>query len=785
MLLKTYFLKIRKTPIKRALLCLLLFQSIFTHAQIILSPDTTVCFNYSGTLQAISANESYMAADDQHDSLRSIGFTFDFYGQSYTELVISGNGYITFDLTQANNYSPWAINAAVPNPGNVPQNAIMAPWHDINTAVGGYISYGMSGIAPNRKFTVTWCSIAMYSCTSDLFTSQVILYEGSNKIEMFIQDKPLCIGWNGGAAIQGLVDASSTNFEIVDDPVLLIPRNWPLPWTATNEGWEFIPNGPNDYLYNQITYIPINTGLNQWSDLFGTILGQGSSLPISISSTSTFIATITGNCIATSTTDTVTINITNPTVTLGPDISLACNTDTIIYPQISGATSPYTYLWSTGSIDSFLLVDSTNVYSITITDSEGCQTIDEILISTFPAPAIILENSLTIPCGSDTLIDPIIYGGTAPYTYLWNTGDTDSMLSIGDGLYYITVTDANGCFGLDTIELIYDAPPEINLGLNYNIACNTTTLINPIVISGTQPYNYMWNNGSNDPTISVGGGSYNLTVTDIYGCTDTDTIIITEESPPIATISGGGSICDDGTTTSVSFNFNGLLPWSLTYTNGSFSSTINNIDSSNYSLITSNGGQYNIVVAEDPNTCQANIIGENINITINPLPEPIIIPGFYEIYPEEEVSLTAGVYSYYWWYDQNDSLISENEILIADTTMTTYVIVEDDQGCIGISDLAIVESIPRVNLFIPNTFTPNGDEHNDLLVTIANHIESFYMIITNRWGEVVYSTNDINKFWDGKFKGKAVEQGAYTYQVNIIGKDKRPFNTSGIVNAIY
>ena len=69
---------------------------------------------------------------------------------------------------------------------------------------------------------------------------------------------------------------------------------------------------------------------------------------------------------------------------------------------------------------------------------------------------------------------------------------------------------------------------------------------------------------------------------------------------------------------------------------------------------------------------------------------------------------------------------------------------------------------------MPNTFTPNGDEHNDLLVTIGNKIDIFNMIITNRWGDIVYTTNNINKYWDGKWKGIAVPQGVYSYKVNLI-----------------
>ena len=76
-----------------------------------------------------------MQIDDMHDVVVPIGFDFDFYGNTYAHCVVSGNGYITFDTTVASTGSPWAINAAIPNPGVQPENAIMAPWQDIKTGV--------------------------------------------------------------------------------------------------------------------------------------------------------------------------------------------------------------------------------------------------------------------------------------------------------------------------------------------------------------------------------------------------------------------------------------------------------------------------------------------------------------------------------------------------------------------------------------------------------------------------------------------------------------------------
>ena len=362
---------------------------------------------------------------------------------------------------------------------------------------------------------------------------------------------------------------------------------------------------------------------------------------------------------------------------------------------------------------------------------------------------------------------------------------TPSNSILGSNTITYNLTDANGCSDVETQTITVHETPNVSLGADTEIPCRSSITITPTINGGTLPYNYLWNDGSSNPNLNASGGTITVTVTDINGCTDSDDVIITQDITPTVTISGGGAICNDGTTTHIDFTFNGLLPWNLTYANGNISETINNINTSNYSITTSNPGQYNIILADDPNACEADIIGENITIILNPLPTPIINPSFYELYPGEEISLTAGTYSHYWWYDNNDSLISENKDLIVDSSLITYLIVETNEGCIGTSPTSVIEYIPRVELFIPNAFTPNGDEHNDLLVTTGNNIATFNMIITNRWGEVVYTTNNINKFWDGKFKGNPAKQGAYIYYIDIIGVDKRPFNTTGTVNIIY
>ena len=419
-----------------------------------------------------------------------------------------------------------------------------------------------------------------------------------------------------------------------------------------------------------------------------------------------------------------------------------------------------------------------------------------LLITIHPDP-IINFPSIDDMCVDDSPLNLNIAtpgGGTYSGNGVSSNIFSPASASIGSNTISYNLTDLNGCSGFGSQTITVNEKPSFDLGPDMQIPCRTTFNISPTINGGSLPYNYLWSDGSINSELTTSGGSINLTLTDSNGCVAIDDIIITQDITPIATISGGGEICDDGTTSDMNFTFNGILPWNLTYTyssteiNGlptSVSSTINNINSNSYLISTSIPGLYNIVIADDPNECEADIIGENLSIVLLPVPTPKIEPEFYEIFTGEDVTLTSGTYSSYSWFNIDDSILSDNEFLVVDSTLEVYVIVESTDGCFGTSSNAIVNFIPKVELFIPNTFTPNGDEHNDMLVTVGKNIQIFNMIISNRWGEIVFASDEINKLWDGKLNGDAIEQGSYSYKVDIIGTNNRPFSRSGIINVVY
>ena len=415
----------------------LLLSVFIINAQVIISNDTMFCSSQPHDLYAMSAEQSAMNQDDQHDVVVPIGFDFDFYGGTYDKCVVSGNGYITFDTSVASTWSPYSINQAIPNPGSMPENAILAPWQDIDVGVSGSIYYGTTGIAPNRRFTVTWCAIAMFSCNQMLHTSQAVLHEGSNKIEMFIQDKPLCITWNGGAAIQGLVDATSTNFDIVDDPVLLLPRNWPLTWTATNEGWEFLPNGATSYNINAIAYQPIIAGLATWTDALGNVLGTGPTLNVTPTNTTTYYCSISGSCAGATLTDSVTIGIIGCFgMNLTPIDASCLGTDgeIVVAPTLGTTSPPWTIelqdfngsnvqtannvMTTTHTFSNVV----TGPYIVKVTQPNGYSAQDTVIMSQIQNPLSVGTNYSHVKCynGSDASISVLPTGGALPYQFFMN-----------------------------------------------------------------------------------------------------------------------------------------------------------------------------------------------------------------------------------------------------------------------------------------------------------------------------------------------------------------------------
>ncbi|OQA51131.1 MAG: hypothetical protein BWY47_00202 [Bacteroidetes bacterium ADurb.Bin302] len=180
--------------------------------------------------------------DDTWSSIVNLPFNFCFFGSYYNQIVVGSNGVISFNIAYAQGTCPWAFSATCPS-SSLPLNSIFGPYHDIKPSIGSNsIRWEVSGTYPCRTFAVKFYEVPMYNCTSLKATHQIVLYEGTNVIEVYMQNKPICSTWNNGVAVVGIQNASGTLGYTPSG------RNTSQ-WTATNEAWRFTPNGSNNYAF--------------------------------------------------------------------------------------------------------------------------------------------------------------------------------------------------------------------------------------------------------------------------------------------------------------------------------------------------------------------------------------------------------------------------------------------------------------------------------------------------------------------------------------------------------
>lgn len=182
--------------------------------------------------------------DDSYSGVIPIGFDFDYFGTVHNEMIISTNGYVSFNLNLANTYSPWNVTAQIAQPNFTVTNSIFASYHDMNNSNQiGSITYSIVGFAPYRKFVVMFEDQPHFQCAQLRSTFQLILYETLNFIDVQIVEKPICTSWNGGNALVGIINEDGTS-------TLTPPGRNTSAWTTTLEGWRFArPFEVNNYYY--------------------------------------------------------------------------------------------------------------------------------------------------------------------------------------------------------------------------------------------------------------------------------------------------------------------------------------------------------------------------------------------------------------------------------------------------------------------------------------------------------------------------------------------------------
>ncbi len=774
----------------------------------IIENDTTICLGASRTLHALNTTGlpvgTALTVDDIHSNIISLSFPFTFYGNAYTQCVVSTNGFISFNLGRANQFSNWLVAPAGggvggPIPGNYDVvNSICGQFSDIlPSPTAGLISYTYAGIFPNRKFIVTFSDVPMFACTSLTTSFQMVLFEGSNIIEIHTRTKPICTTWPTppGVAIEGLQNDLGSSAAVVAG------RNYPSVWTVSRDSRRFTPSGINNYTIDSIPYgaIPLagNTGFT-WYTLPNTILGTTNTLTVTPTRTTTYY--VRQVAFSDTTFDSVRVIVggnpqigsvtpTNPSYCNASDGNLVLHgLDPLVSYDVhysrNGVSQPGFAANSSVAGDVTipnLTSGNYNFISVSIGVCAPGNVVGPYTLSNPPIP-VDFTSVLKPSCGG---IDTVIFTNITPtpgtINYSWTFGDggtsnlkNPSHVYAAQNVYSVSLTADNG-FCQDSIRKNIDTrhPLHANFYVDYDTACigqvlnfhDTSTFV-----TGTAAPTYFWDFG--DGTTGTGNapihsytasGLYHvrMVITDFVPCTDTARKDIYVNVTPVTTFTTNPSSLCEGQGSVFTGNFAGVVPKSYEWT-FSDGTIIYNQNPINHAFDSS--GIYNIKLSTHYDFCPDTFFATDVAVhpypNVNLGPDTSLCPGSESIVLRDLVYTNGGA-QYAW----NTGSVAPSINVSVDGIYSATKTVD---GCAATDSITILKSC---YLDIPNSFTPNGDGINDYFLPrslLSRGATTYKMSVYNRWGQLIFESTSLNgRGWDGTFNDKAQPQGAYVYIIDV------------------
>lgn len=465
------------------------------------------------------------------------------------------------------------------------------------------------------------------------------------------------------------------------------------------------------------------------------------------------------------TADTITLTLGSVTVDLGNDTILCDGIGLVLNAQNAGAS----YAWQDGSSNQTFTVSSDGTYWVDVLNG-SCSNSDTIHVNFIGSPIVDLGADVT-SCNLALTLDAQNGGST----FEWQDGSTNQTFNTTSaGTYWVEVTGPNGCASTDSIVLSLGSI-TVNLG-NDTVLCNSSTLVLDAQNAGS---NYTWQDGSTNQTLSLSAaGTYWVTVIDAQGCTASDTISV-EFGESLASFTYADTVgCAPFSvlfTDLSSTNQGSITQWSWDFGDNS-TSTLQNpahayTSSSVYTvtLTVTNGLGCSASTSED---IEVNVYNQPLaEFTYNPIPAIVDQDVFF-------VDQSLNATSWSWDFGDNSTSTGQNPVhTYANSGNFTVTLIVSNEECIDSAAVQVV-ILEELLYYIPNAFTPDGDEFNQTfqpIFTTGFDAYDFNMRIFNRWGETIFESKDATIGWDGSYNGQLVQTGTYIWTIEFkeIMSDKR------------
>lgn len=408
-------------------------------------------------------------------------------------------------------------------------------------------------------------------------------------------------------------------------------------------------------------------------------------------------------------------------------------------------------------------------YTIRVRNGTACfDSIIVNLIQAFPDLVITSSGFTNATCSGlpDGTVTVSVAGGKVPYQYSTNSINFQpaAIFNVNAGTYTITVKDANGCTAVSAPQIVV---------LDNSVTLSTTPVA--VICEGrstnlsavTNANSVLWSPAASlsnpriiDPVASpVVSTMYYITATTGV-CDRKDSLFLPVNPAPHANAGADSSICF-GASIKLAASGGVIYHWEPS----TYLSSVNVYDPEVVEPVTIT---YNLSVI-DANGCNS-LTKDPITITVLP-PAKLTAVADTSVAIKQPLQLNAidvnhtGFINYTWTpgKDLNNPFIKNPVAIITDATTFFVVTASTANHCIGI-DTILVKTFKGPDIYVPNAFTPDGDHINDVLKAFPVGIRSFsYFRIFNRYGELVFSTTNPNKGWDGRIKGYMQRQNTFVW----------------------
>ncbi|MCX6181399.1 MAG: gliding motility-associated C-terminal domain-containing protein [Bacteroidetes bacterium] len=427
-----------------------------------------------------------------------------------------------------------------------------------------------------------------------------------------------------------------------------------------------------------------------------------------------------------------------PVFDLGADKAICADGASVTF---DAGSSFATYAWSNGEKTKSIITHDAGVYTLVVSDSAGCSSSDTVELVVNALPEINIGPDMSMCEGQE----PVVFSVPMlpQYSYAWSTGETSNSISVSKkGWYILRVTSNKNCVKIDSVWLEVKDLPNINLGPDV-VICETEL---PVLLNaGADMDAYSWSTTETSQKIKINSsGLYEVTVVK-NGCEKKSEIDVLVDYVPKVSLKDEYILCEGESVDMTVITSAPIVFWSTNDT----AKTIQVNSKGKYSVSVSTG------IA-----CTANT---STNVVEVPHPKEIEQEGILHCFREVnvvELDATTDA-NKYLWFDGSTSPIyyAEKEGVYNVQLISSY-------GCITYDSIYVDELCTPV-LYVPNAFTPNNDGKNDaFFAQSSDDLLEYDLKIFDRWGELLFETNDINDGWDGIYRGNLAQIDVYVWKID-------------------